>query len=161
REASMNIEFAAGFRRVGLRRWLSLPLSAALGGLLLLALFAGLQARSAAAAGADDPAVLYPCSEGGLDAAPAAGGRARLACGAALTVTVTTLKTVPHNLTLDGANKLILSAANLTGVFSVPAGIHLSLLNLTLRDAKTHMYGGAVINRGTLNVSSTSFISNS
>src|SRR5207244_3692755 len=56
--------------------------------------------------------------------------------------------------------KLVLSGGNVTGVFTVAAGVHLSLLHLTLANALVPDFGGDVVNYGVLNVTSSQFISN-
>src|SRR5205823_4634688 len=53
-------------------------------------------------------------------------------------------------------NALILQGTVASGLFTVPAGIHLSLLNVTLRDAAL----GAINNLGVLNTTHVHFISN-
>jgi hypothetical protein len=144
-------------RPINRRQWSALGLALALGGLLLAALFAGLRPGLASAA----EAAVYPCSQAGLNSALAAGGSATFSCAVPTTVTVSGRKLVNKNVSLDGGQKLILSGGSVTGVFTVAAGVHLSLLNLTMRDAKVNDYGGDIVNHGVLNIVSSSFISNS
>src|SRR5262249_48150791 len=106
----MKPEFAAP------HRWLGLAFAVALGAFLLAGLLLGLAPR-AAAAGLDEPATVYPCSEAGLNSAVAAGGSAVFNCS--VPVTVTSLKTVSHDLTLDGSHTLVLTGNGASGVFSV------------------------------------------
>src|SRR6185295_20244015 len=122
------------FDRTRLQRWLALPLALALGGLLVGLLFVFLAPSGAAAAPPAEPAVAYPCSQAGLDSALAAGGSATFTCGVPTTVTVSARKSVTRDVTLSGGNKLTLSGGSLTGVFSVSAGVHLTLLDLTIVD---------------------------
>jgi hypothetical protein len=134
------------------RRWLGLPLALVLGGLLVGVLLAVLPASAA-------PAVAYPCSQAGLNSALAAGGAATFSCLAPTTVTVSSApKLVNKNVSLDGGNKLILSGGGITGVFTVAAGVHLNLFNLTVRDAQLGT-GAGVYNNGFLAVTHTNFIS--
>ena len=146
--------------RILVRRLLALPVSAAIGGLLMVLVFAGLRPGPAAAAGTAEPATVYPCTPLGFNTAVAAGGSATFNCGSPTTITVTDRQNVPHDLSLDGNNNLILSGGTISGVFTVPTGIHLSLLNLTLRDA-TGYSGGAIYNAGWLAVTNAHFISDS
>src|SRR5579859_1425636 len=150
----MADQTGATIRELVARRGPALLLSVGLGLALAVLLLTGM--RPAAAAGPAEPAAVYACSEAGLDNALAAGGSATFSCAVPTTVTVSARKTVAHNVSLDGGNRLILSGGNATAVFTVGAGIHLSLLNLVVRDA----LGGAVYNGGFLNASQVRLISN-
>jgi len=155
----MNLpQFGLG-SRFPLQRLLAVLLSAALGGLLSAAVLFGLGPRAAAAAGLAGPAA-YSCDQAGLNSALATGGSATFSCSVPTTVTVSNRKTVARDVSLDGGSKLILSGGNVTGVFSVAAGVHLTLLNLTLRDASVPDNGGDVANNGVLQATNTNFISN-
>ena len=156
----MKLKFPAPLCLVRPRQWLALSLSLVLGGLMVTALLFGLKPLRALAAPAADPATVYACSEAGLNNALAAGGSATFSCGSVTTVTLSAVKTVSHNVSLDGGSKLILSGNNVTGVFTVPAGIHLTLLNIELYDARTPYFGGDVANNGILHVTNSQFISN-
>ena len=158
----MHSSARSWFDRTQLQRWLALPLALALGGLLVGLLFAFLPASGAAAAPPAELAAAYSCSEAGLDSALAAGGSATFTCGAPTTVTVSARKSVTRNVTLAGANKLTLSGGSLTGVFSVSAGVHLTLLDLTIVDGlDSGGLGGAIYNGGHLTVTNSLFVNNS
>jgi len=60
--------------------------------------------------------------------------------------------TIPFNLTLNGANNAttIVDGANTASVFSVGAGISLTLANLTIENGVGYSGGGGVDNSGTL-----------
>jgi hypothetical protein len=124
----------SALRRISRQQWSALRLSVALGGLLLALLFAALRPGAASAAGSPDVAS-YSCDQTGLNNALAAGGNATFACAVPTTITVAGRKLVNKNVSLDGGHNLILSGGNVTGVFTVAAGVQLGLLNLTLRDA--------------------------
>jgi hypothetical protein len=131
---------------------LALALAAGLLAVSLLTLRAG----AVGAAGLGEPAVSYPCTLAGLDSALAAGGTATFACGGPTQVVVPTARNVPHSLTIDGGDKLIITGTASSSLFTVPAGIHFTLLNLTLRNGGT----GAINNFGVLNITHAQLISN-
>jgi len=155
----MNPTNSSVSRHISRQQWSALGLSLALGGLLLAMALSGLRAGSAAAAGPAEPATAYACSEGGLHTALAAGGSATFNCAVPTTVLINAVNVVNKDASLDGGNKLILSGGNLTSVFTVATGVHLDLLNLTVRDASGGT-GAAVNNHGALNTTHVTFFNN-
>jgi hypothetical protein len=155
----MNTPTFAARKGIRLGRWLALPASAGLGLALAAVLLAVLAPRAGVAAAA--PTVAYSCDELGLDAALGAGGSATFTCGSPTTVTLSSRKLVTQDVALDGENLLTLSGGGVTGVFSVPAGVHLNVQNLTLFNAGGSLYGGAIFNAGVATISHTHFLSNS
>jgi len=69
---------------------------------------------------------------------------------------------IPFNLTLNGANKAttIVDGTNSANVFTVGAGISLTLSNLTIKNGVGYSGGGGVNNSGTLTVNGSNFDTN-
>jgi predicted outer membrane repeat protein len=69
---------------------------------------------------------------------------------------------IPFNLTLNGANEAttIVDGTNSANVFTVGAGISLTLLNLTIKNGVGYSGGGGVNNSGTLTVNKSNFYMN-
>src|SRR5437016_4123269 len=83
-----------------------LPLTALLG---VLALFGARPALAAGVVGTGTPA---SCTETALNFALAGGGTVTFNCGAAAkTIPITSVKQISDNTTIDGGNKIILSAS--------------------------------------------------
>jgi predicted outer membrane repeat protein len=69
---------------------------------------------------------------------------------------------IPFNLTLNGANQAttIVDGTSTANVFTVGAGISLTLLNLTIKNGVGYSGGGGVNNSGTLTVNKSNFYVN-
>ena len=69
---------------------------------------------------------------------------------------------IPFNLTLNGANEAttIVDGTNTANVFTVGAGISLTLFNLTIKNGVGYSGGGGVDNSGTLTVNKANFYVN-
>src|SRR5580700_1330161 len=69
---------------------------------------------------------------------------------------------IPLNLTLNGAKAAttIVDGTNTSNVFTVGAGISLTLSNLTIKNGIGYSGGGGVDNSGTLTVSKSNFYTN-
>lgn len=117
--------------------------------LFLLALFWGVgQTRAAdAVVGDGSPA---SCTEAAFDSALATavsgGGTITFNCGAAETTIPFSLVKLINlgNVTIDGANRIILSGSNNDRHFFVGSGITFRLQNITLRDGNSLVNGGAI-----------------
>ena len=113
-------------------------------------------------------AASYSCDEAGLDQALAAGGTATLGCNTAMTIMLSSAKTITTNITLDGGGFLTLSGGGTMRIFRIATNTHLTLQNMTLRDGSVTGTtsdtgaGGAIYNDGgTLTVSGVTFNNNS
>jgi parallel beta-helix repeat protein len=106
------------------------------------------------------------CTEAALDAALTGPGTITFSCGKApATITVTNVKSILANTTIDGNDRITLSGGGTTQVLSVnDSHVALTLLHLTIRDAFSALPGGyhgaAVFNRGTLSVAGCTFVHN-
>jgi hypothetical protein len=79
--------------------------------------------------------VVAACTEAGLDAALAVGGNVSFACGPGdHVITLTAMKAVTRNVSIDGADVITFSGGGTTGLFSVTRGVTFELNELTLRD---------------------------
>lgn len=94
----------------------------------------------------------YSCNEAGLDAALSIGGSAILSCNEPTTITLGASKIVTKDFGLDGKGLLTISGA--TRIFSITAGVSVTLSNLTIRDgyAADGYGGGGIHNNGALNL---------
>jgi len=87
-------------------------------------------------------AVVYPCTEAGLDAALKNGGLATFSCAAPTTITVGQTKTIGvSGTTLDGGGNLALSGGDARRIFDVAAGVTATIQNLTIEKGKSDLYG--------------------
>lgn len=89
------------------------------------------------------------CTETALDPALAGGGAIVFDCGgdpaSPVTITVTSVKVIDANTTIDGGDSIVLSGGGSTQIFLVSPGVRLSVAHLTLRDGRAAR-GGAVEN---------------
>ncbi|MBK8986137.1 MAG: hypothetical protein IPM39_08645 [Chloroflexi bacterium] len=115
--------------------------------LLALAWGAGQTRAADAVVGDGSPA---SCTEAAFDAALAAavsgGGTITFNCGAAETTIPFSLSKIVNlgNVTIDGANRIILSGSNNDRHFFVGSGVTFRLQNITLRDGNSLVSGGAI-----------------
>lgn len=106
------------------------------------------------------------CTEAALDAALTGPGAVAFSCGnSPVTITVTNVKNILADTTIDGHDRITLSGGGTTQVLSVnDRHVALTLLHLTIRDAFSALPGGyhgaAVFNRGTLSVAGCTFTHN-
>ncbi|MHB0874580.1 MAG: choice-of-anchor Q domain-containing protein [Anaerolineae bacterium] len=137
-------------------------LSAVLRGLVAASLLwaFGVPARGAAAAvtvGSGSPG---SCTEAALDAALAGGGLITFDCGlGAITITLTTQKTISQDTVIDGGGRVVLNGGGTTRLFHVMPGVSLRLANLSLSDGNAGQ-GGAIYNEGTLTITASSLLNN-
>jgi Calx-beta domain/Right handed beta helix region len=118
----------------------SLPTLIALAAFLLLSTIAG-AAR----------AIVYPCTEDGVDKALTLGGTATFSCAAPTTIVVSAPKTIRTNGTnLDGGGRLILSGGNALRPLTVAANVTATVSNITLEGGSASDYGGNLLVQGTL-----------
>ncbi len=89
------------------------------------------------------------CTEAALDAALARGGVIVFDCGGTpaspVTITVTSVKVIDANTTIDGGEAIVLSGGGSTQIFAVSPGVRLALAHLVLRDGSAPQ-GGALLN---------------
>ena len=110
--------------------------------------------------------VVSTCDEAALENALAAGGNVTFNCGAGNhVITFSQMKVVTRNVAIDGGGVITFSGGNATRLFSLTGGVTMDLTGLTLRDTNIYTFllntqGGALFNNGTLNVRSSTFISN-
>lgn len=96
-------------------------------------------------------AVVYPCTESGLDAALAAGGVATFDCAAKTTIVVSQSKSISRSGTnLDGGGRLVLSGDDVRQPLVVGAGVTATVSNITLERGRSTTYGGNLVVQGTL-----------
>jgi predicted outer membrane repeat protein len=101
------------------------------------------------------------CSEFALSAALRVGGTIAFSCGAnPVTITVTGQKAIAVDASIDGGGLITLSGANTTSIFSVKAGVTLTLANVTVSNANSRSVGGAIANAGTLVIRNSVFSNN-
>ena len=117
-------------------------------GLMLLFAVRVCLCRVAAAAG-----VVTDCSnDTQFSTLLAGGGTVTFNCGgvgAAATITVSSVKTIAANTTIDGAGKITLSGGNARRIFTVNSGATLTLNNLTFTQGNA-VGGGLIRNDGIL-----------
>lgn len=115
-------------------------------GLALVALLAASPAHSAGVVGSGTPG---SCTEAALDAALTGGGAVSFDCGAAATsITLTAVKTVAADTSVDGGDKIILDGNDATTHFEVLGGVELALIDLKLVQGRGAY--GSIENNGTL-----------
>lgn len=106
------------------------------------------------------------CTEAALDAALAGPGTVTFSCGKdPVTITVTNVKIIAANTTIEGDDRVALSGGGTTQVFTViDRHVVLKLLHLTIRDGFSTWpggwHGGAIFNKGTLSVTGCTFANN-
>jgi hypothetical protein len=104
------------------------------------------------------------CTEVALGDALAGGGSITFDCGPnPYTLTISSEKVIAANTSVDGDDRITISGGGTTRVFSVTAGVTLSLTGLNISNG--HVAGcdegGGVFNAGTLIVSDITFMNNS
>ncbi|HET7377186.1 MAG TPA: right-handed parallel beta-helix repeat-containing protein, partial [Anaerolineae bacterium] len=102
------------------------------------------------------------CDDAHLAAALSGGGLVTFNCGPA-TLTVTSLKTIAVDTTIDGSNNgqpLTLTAASSVQLFSINAGIGLTLTHLTIANLNSGFQFPIYNNGGRVNVSNSHFYNN-
>jgi hypothetical protein len=108
--------------------------------------------------GTGDPST---CTEGALDSALAGGGSVTFDCGASPVTITVSYKVIAADTNLDGGSLITLSGGDTTRVFTVGAGVTLSLANATISHGHSSDVGGAIENDGTLTVTNSTFSGNS
>jgi predicted outer membrane repeat protein len=104
------------------------------------------------------------CTEAALDAALDAGGLITFNCGGAVTIPFTSTKTLTTNkpdVTIDGGGLVTFTANSERQLFRVNAGKTLKLLNLRLEQGYSKQNGGAILNSGTVEITSSLLSGNS
>jgi predicted outer membrane repeat protein len=115
-------------------------------------------ASPVAAAGIVGDGTPDSCTETALDAALAGGGDVSFNCGPSpVTITVTNVKQIVADTSLDGGGNITLSGGGTTGIMFVEANVHLMLSNVTLSDA---VHSGALDIGGRLTVVNSTFSNN-
>lgn len=94
------------------------------------------------------------CTEAALDNALAVGGSITFTCSGA--ITITTPKTIAVDTSLDGkGTSVAINGGDSVRLFSVNAGVTLTVRNLTLTHGSAPGSGGALLNNGTLSLFNT------
>jgi cysteine-rich repeat protein/predicted outer membrane repeat protein len=129
---------------------------------------------------------LEGCTEAALDAALTGGRVVTFDCGAdAVTITITSTKTIAGDTTIDGGGSITISGGDTVCVFAVNSGVSFVVQNLTIADGRSAMgggirnvgglvtvtdstlagnhagSGGGIHNAGTLTISNSTFSANS
>ncbi|MBZ2164515.1 beta strand repeat-containing protein [Methanobacterium spitsbergense] len=70
--------------------------------------------------------------------------------------------TIDKNMTINGESQTdtIINGTGTNGIFHINSGIYVTINNLTLTNATTTYYGGAIYNVGTLTINNSTFTSN-
>lgn len=89
----------------------------------------------------------------------AGGGAVNFSCGTA-TIPISSTKTISADTSIDGAGTITLDGGGTQRIFSVNAGVALTLTNITLRNAYANADGGAIYSSGTIYISGSKFYSN-
>ena len=115
------------------------------------------QAQSAGIVGDGTP---ESCTEASLDSAMSDGGSVTFNCGALpVEIFLSAQKNIALDTQLDGGG-LITLRANGSRHFFVPAGVALTLRNLTLSDGFVDGDGGSIFNQGTLMIDTVTLQNN-
>ncbi|HEX7408843.1 MAG TPA: choice-of-anchor Q domain-containing protein [Candidatus Binatia bacterium] len=101
-------------------------------------------------------AALTACLPGGLSF----DGTVTFNCGGAATITVTSIKTISADTTIDGGSPITISGGYSVGVFSVNTGVTFTVQNLTIANGSSTSSGGGIYSYGTLTVTNSTFSSN-
>src|SRR5947209_10516563 len=89
------------------------------------------------------------------------GGTISFTTGAATIVLGGILPAITTSITIDGGNVVTISGANTYSILSVNSGATLTLNNLTISNGyNAGSDGGAIQNRGTLNINNSKFFQN-
>lgn len=138
--------------------WRGLAIFALLTGLFVLA-----PVQPATAAGTVGTGTADSCTETALETALSNGGSVTFDCGSsAVTISVTSQKTISTNTQIDGAGLVTLSGGGTTNIFVVDATASLTLQDITLSDgSSTDTTAGAIYNQGTLSITNSTLQGNS
>jgi predicted outer membrane repeat protein len=98
------------------------------------------------------------CTEFAFDTALIGGGSVKFSCGGLKTITVTNLKQISVNTTIDGDGLITLSGSN-TYFFQVFFANSLTLRNITLANGSSSI-AGAIENFGTTTISKSQLVNN-
>ena len=132
-------------------RWLILLLLGALIG----SNFMVLPVQAAGVVGTGTPA---SCTESAFNTALTGGGSVTFNCGGLKTITVTNLRQISVNTTIDGDGLITLSGSN-TYFFQVFFANSLTLRNITLANGSSSI-AGAIENFGTTTISKSQLVNN-
>jgi hypothetical protein len=138
-------------------------LAALAGGALLVAC-----AATPAAATCTVGSGMGTCTEATLVACLPGGGSfdgsVVFSCGGAATITVTSVKVISANTTIDGGGLITIDGGMSTQIFTVDSTRTLNLQNLTVANANNtsggFVQGGAITNNGTVTVTGCTFSNN-
>jgi len=100
------------------------------------------------------------CTEATLVAALTGGGLVTFNCGGAVTIVLTSTKTISSDTTIQGGNMITLSGGNSTRIFLVNSGVTLTLQDITIANGNDNDAGGILNNGGTLNILHSTFTGN-
>lgn len=120
-------------------------------GLLASVVIAPQMARAEPDAGVVGNGSPASCTEAALNTALAGGGLVTFNCGAApYTLTLTAVKNIIADTTVDGGGRITLSGNNTTRHFFVNGGVNFGLKNITLANGFSPVGGGALETAGAL-----------
>ncbi len=131
---------------------------------VLIAVFAvavTLSATSGLTRAAPDSGVVTICDDAHFATALSGGGTVTFDCGGPTMLTVTSIKTISANTTIDGSNNgnpLTLTANSGVRLFSINSSVTLTMANLTIANLNYATY--PIYNQGTLVISNTTLVSN-
>lgn len=99
------------------------------------------------------------CTEAAFDTALSGGGNIKFKCGTSIkTITLTNTKTIAVTTSIDGGNKIVLSAPGHSH-FLVNSSVTLDLKNITIKNG-SGTNAGALENYGTVNLDTVKFLNN-
>ncbi len=127
----------------------------------ILAIYLGLLAGAARAAGVVGTGTPASCTDAALTTALAGGGLVTFSCGAGTVVIPvnTHVIDVGESVVLDGANRVVLDGEDRRQHFYVLDGANLHVRKIELANGRSNL-GGAILNQGSLTVESATFTGN-
>ncbi len=136
--------------------WRGLATFALLTGLLVLA-----PVQPATAAGTVGTGTADSCTETALETALSNGGSVTFDCGSsAVTISVTSQKTIAADTQVDGGGLVTISGSSATGIFYLDAGVRLNIADLNLAQGSADNGAALYNDGGTLTMSGATLSGN-
>lgn len=127
----------------------------------VLAIYLGLLAGAARAAGVVGSGTPASCTGAALTAALAGGGLVTFNCGAGVVAIPVNTHAIGagQSVIVDGGNRVVLDGEDLRRHFSVPNGASLHVRRIELANGRSDL-GGSILNRGSLRIESATLVNN-
>jgi len=113
-----------------------------------------------AAVGTASAATAIACTDQAIGQAVSNGGDYTFSCGPNPVTIIVTGRTVSKGVSFNGGGFITLSGNNANRLFNVNSGVTVSFRNMTLRNAKYSLGGGALNNLGTINLTNVTLTDN-